>query len=118
MFEEQKLLFSKHYKVLQVLTETKSGTNTICLHLETKEKVFVKVIDKIQILKNQKFEKLNRHLKIACSSTHPDINYVYEVLEGNKMLYIVQNFCEGYDLNKFLYKNGPLNEKEAAKIFY
>ena len=118
MFEEKKLLFSKHYKVLQVLSETKSGTNSICLHIDTNEKVFVKIIDKIKILKSQNFQKLNTHLKFACSSTHPDINYVYEVLEGNKMFYIVQNYCENFDLNKFLYKNGPLNEKEAAKVLY
>nr|XP_008120386.1 PREDICTED: hormonally up-regulated neu tumor-associated kinase homolog A-like [Anolis carolinensis] len=86
------------------------------LHIPTREKVAIKVIDKKKakqdsyVLKNMKREpRIHQMIK------HPNIVQLYETLETDNSYYMVMELCLGGDLMDRICEKKKLEEREVKK---
>lgn len=49
---------------------------------------------------------------------HEHIAQIYEVIRREKKIYIFMEYCPNGELFERIVKNGPMAEKEAAKVFH
>lgn len=67
----------------------------------------VKIINKNEVL-NASLSEYN--IELLLKLDHPNLVKIYDIIEDEKNLYIVQDYCEGGDLFSFIVKNKLLNE--------
>ena len=92
----------------------------IAQHIYTGEKVAIKIFNKEVIYKNEKntgIEKIKKEIKILQRLKHKNIIQLYEIMETNKSLYIVMEYCEGKELFEYIVKRKSLTEREACRYF-
>nr|XP_055036862.1 serine/threonine-protein kinase NIM1 [Misgurnus anguillicaudatus] len=88
----------------------------LALHALTKDKVALKVLDKIRLdLQTQKM--LTREISNMENLYHPNLLQLYEVLETPSRLYLVLEFAEEGDLHTRIGTAGKLCDQESKIIF-
>ncbi|XP_025421744.1 serine/threonine-protein kinase SIK3-like isoform X3 [Sipha flava] len=85
-------------------------------HVVTNSKVAIKIIDKTQ-LKKDDLKKTFREIQIMSKLNHPHVVRLYQVMESEKMIYLVTEYAAGGELFDFLVKNGRMDEPAACHIF-
>jgi 5'-AMP-activated protein kinase catalytic alpha subunit len=86
-------------------------------HRLTKEKVAVKLINKLKLIEPEDMERLRRELKIMQTISHPHIVQMYEVLETPRDVFIVLEFASGGELLKYISTHQRVREAEACRFF-
>jgi 5'-AMP-activated protein kinase catalytic alpha subunit len=86
-------------------------------HRLTKEKVAVKLINKLKLIEPEDMERLRRELKIMQEISHPHIVQMYEVLETPRDVFIVLEFASGGELFKYISTHQRVREAEACRFF-
>ena len=86
-------------------------------HIFTGEKVAIKILNKEIISKNSDIKKIKKEITILQKLKHKNIIQLYEIMETNKSLYIVMEYCEGKDLFNYISKRKHLTEREACRYF-
>lgn len=86
-------------------------------HRLTKEKVAIKIINKLKLIEPDDMERLARELKIMQEITHPHIVQMYEVLETPRDIYLVLEFASGGELFKYISTHQRVREAEACRFF-
>jgi len=90
----------------------------VATHIQTNEKVAIKILDKTKFFKDiEDINRVEREIAILKKLKHKNIIQFYEIMESQKNLYIVMEYCEGKELFDFIVKKGKLNEVEACKFF-
>ena len=86
--------------------------------LKNKQIVAIKVIDLNGIKSNNKtFESLNREKAILKKISGPNIVQLIDIIEQEKKLYIITEFCNNGDLEKYIQKyDDPMSQEECIRI--
>jgi len=90
----------------------------IAVHMQTNEKVAIKILDKTKFFKDEEdINRVQKEIAILKKLKHKNIIQLYEIMESKKNLYIVMEFCEGKELFDYIVKKKKLSEVEACKFF-
>ena len=89
-------------------------------HIYTGEKVAIKILNKEKINKKDdcsNIKKIKKEISILQRLRHKNVIQLYEIMETNKSLYIVMEYCEGKELFDYISKRKHLTEREACRYF-
>lgn len=78
--------------------------------------VAIKIIDKTK-LSEENLAKIFREVHIMKRLRHPHIIRLYQVMETEKMIYLVTEYAPGGEIFDYLVKNGRMSETLARRIF-
>ncbi|XP_033113954.1 serine/threonine-protein kinase NIM1-like [Anneissia japonica] len=86
------------------------------LHVLTKEKVAIKILDKTKL--DQKTQRLlSREISSMEKLHHPNIIRLYEVVETLSKLHIVMEYAAGGELFTKISNEGKLSEQESRPLY-
>jgi len=86
-------------------------------HTLTGEKVAIKILEKDKINDQKDVERITREIKILKKVRHPNVIQLYEIIETEKELYMIMEFCNGGELFDYIVKHTRLSEKQACKFY-
>jgi serine/threonine protein kinase len=79
--------------------------------------VAVKVL-KIDKFDPEQMECIEREIALHQKLMHEHIAQIYEVVRKPNKIYIIMEHCAKGELFDYITNNGPLGEREAARIFH
>ncbi|XP_055943758.1 serine/threonine-protein kinase SIK3-like isoform X2 [Argiope bruennichi] len=88
----------------------------LATHIITKTKVAIKIIDKTH-LDEDNLKKILREIQIMKMLHHPHIIALYQVMETERMIYLVTEYASGGEIFDHLVAHGRMSEKEARHKF-
>ena len=80
------------------------------------EKYAIKVVN-INSLKQKIIDNFKLEINILKSISHENIVKLYDTLEKNNIFYLVLDYCDGGDLNKFIKKNKKLSYEYTQFLY-
>ncbi|KAL6052966.1 Serine/threonine-protein kinase KIN2 [Balamuthia mandrillaris] len=105
-----------HYDLDKTIGQGQFGKVKLATHVLTGEKVAVKIILKSK-LDPETLKKVYREVRIMKLLNHPNIIRLYEVIETDKVLFLVMEYASGGEVLDFIVAHGRLGEREARKFF-
>ncbi|ESO88403.1 hypothetical protein LOTGIDRAFT_219153 [Lottia gigantea] len=105
-----------YYEMERTIGKGNFAVVKLATHIVTKTKVAIKIIDKTQ-LDEDNLKKIYREIQIMKLLKHPHIIRLYQVMETERMLYLVTEYASGGEIFDHLVAHGRMNEKEARKKF-
>ena len=87
------------------------------LHLPTRQKVAIKILDQEKIVDETDIERIKREIRILSILHHKNIVQLYETLSYNNNIYIIMEYIEGKDLFQYIYSLEKLTEYKASQLF-
>jgi 5'-AMP-activated protein kinase catalytic alpha subunit len=73
--------------------------------------VAVKILEKDKIHDQKDVERITREIKILKKVRHPNVIQLYEIIETEKELYMIMEYCNGGELFDYIVKHTRLSEK-------
>uniref|UniRef100_A0A8C7UNC2 non-specific serine/threonine protein kinase n=1 Tax=Oncorhynchus mykiss TaxID=8022 RepID=A0A8C7UNC2_ONCMY len=84
--------------------------------LSVSVQVAIKIVDKTQ-LDDENLKKIFREVQIMKMLRHPHIIRLYQVMENEKMIYLVTEYASGGEIFDHLVAHGRMAEKDARRKF-
>ena len=113
-----KLLSQINFKMGKKLGEGRFSIVKLGTHSLTNQPVAIKILDKTKIASIEDKERINREIKIMKKINHFNITKLYTIIETKYIIYLIQEYVQGKELNDYLYTKGKLSEQEACKFFH
>ena len=89
----------------------------LALHLPTKQKVAIKILDQEKIVDETDIERIKREIKILSILHHKNIVHLYETITNENNIYIIMEYIEGKDLFQYIYSLQRLTEYKSSQLF-
>ncbi|XP_069115952.1 serine/threonine-protein kinase SIK3-like isoform X2 [Argopecten irradians] len=105
-----------YYEMERTIGKGNFAVVKLATHIATKTKVAIKIIDKTQ-LDEDNLNKIYREIEIMKLLKHPNIIRLYQVMQTDRMLYLVTEYASGGEIFDHLVAHGRMNEKEARRKF-
>uniref|UniRef100_A0A8C5WV43 non-specific serine/threonine protein kinase n=1 Tax=Laticauda laticaudata TaxID=8630 RepID=A0A8C5WV43_LATLA len=105
-----------YYEIERTIGKGNFAVVKLATHLVTRVKVAIKIIDKTQ-LDEENLKKIFREVQIMKMLCHPHIIRLYQVMETERMIYLVTEYASGGEIFDHLVAHGRMAEKEARKKF-
>jgi 5'-AMP-activated protein kinase, catalytic alpha subunit len=105
------------YILGKTIGEGTFGKVKIGKHILTNAKVAVKILEKSKIADVADYERVSREIHILKIVQHPNVVQLYEIIETQKKLYLIMEFCAGGELFDYIVKHQRVQEKEACRFF-
>ncbi|KAI3649906.1 hypothetical protein MP228_005538 [Amoeboaphelidium protococcarum] len=111
------------YSLGKTLGIGSTGKVKLGVHVETGQRVAIKIISKSSMKKEKDPDgsvlnkKLDREIAIMKLVQHPNVMSLFDVFESQDELYLVLELVDGGELFDYLVKQGRLKEMEALKFF-
>ncbi|XP_021371632.1 serine/threonine-protein kinase SIK3-like isoform X1 [Mizuhopecten yessoensis] len=105
-----------YYEMERTIGKGNFAVVKLATHIATKTKVAIKIIDKTQ-LDEDNLNKIYREIEIMKLLKHPNIIRLYQVMQTERMLYLVTEYASGGEIFDHLVAHGRMNEKEARRKF-
>lgn len=86
-------------------------------HIFSGERVAIKIIDKLK-LDSLSREHLFQEVKCMKLVQHPNVVRLYEVIDTNSKLYLIQEFGNGGDMYDYIMKHSDGLDEEQAKSYF
>ncbi|XP_011635255.1 serine/threonine-protein kinase SIK3-like isoform X2 [Pogonomyrmex barbatus] len=115
-FSVNKLIRVGYYELEKTIGKGNFAVVKMATHVVTKSKVAIKIIDKTK-LNEENLAKIFREVHIMKRLRHPHIIRLYQVMETEKMIYLVTEYAPGGEIFDHLVRNGRMPEPEARRIF-
>ena len=113
-----KLLSQINFKMGKKLGEGRFSIVKLGTHSLTGQPVAIKILDKTKIAKLEDKERINKEIQIMKKINHFNITKLYTIIDTKYIIYLIQEYVQGKELNDYLYAKGKLTEPEACKIFH
>ncbi|XP_059812789.1 serine/threonine-protein kinase SIK3 homolog [Hypanus sabinus] len=104
------------YEIERTIGKGNFAVVKLATHIVTKAKVAIKIVDKTQ-LEEENLKKIFREVQIMKMLRHPHIIRLYQVMETERMIYLVTEYASGGEIFDHLVAHGRMAEKEARKKF-
>ncbi|XP_077280093.1 serine/threonine-protein kinase SIK3 isoform X2 [Temnothorax americanus] len=115
-FSVNKLIRVGYYELEKTIGKGNFAVVKMATHVVTKSKVAIKIIDKTK-LNEENLAKIFREVHIMKRLRHPHIIRLYQVMETEKMIYLVTEYAPGGEIFDHLVRNGRMPEPEARRVF-
>lgn len=109
--------FLDEFQIVNTLGEGTFGKVLLAIHHPTQEKVAIKILKKDSIQYKRDSNKIYLEIKIQSLLHHKNIPRIYQVIETNKTICLILEYCPGLDLISYLRQKGKLNEESGRSIF-
>ncbi|XP_023703569.1 serine/threonine-protein kinase SIK3 isoform X4 [Cryptotermes secundus] len=106
-----------YYELERTIGKGNFAVVKLATHVVTKTKVAIKIIDKTK-LDEENLKKIFREIQIMMELRHPHIIRLYQVMETEKMIYLVTEYASGGEIFDHLVANGRMSEVEARRMFH
>lgn len=93
------------------------GKVRLATHIVTGEKVAIKILEKDKIYKPEDKTMVENEIRILKMIRHNNLVQVYQVIQTNKLIYIVMEYSQGKDLFNYIVSNKKIKEDEACHYF-
>lgn len=71
----------------------------------------IKILEKDKIHDQKDVERITREIKILKKVRHPNVIQLYEIIETEKELYMIMEYCNGGELFDYIVRHTRLSEK-------
>ena len=105
-----------NYRMKSVIGEGNFGKVKLAIFEPTGEQFAIKILNKKKISKMK--NKMQRENEILTKLNHINVVFVYKIIETEKNIYIIQEYCKLGELFDYIVKKEKLDEKEASIFFY
>ncbi|XP_012937201.1 serine/threonine-protein kinase SIK3 homolog [Aplysia californica] len=105
-----------YYEMERTIGKGNFAVVKLATHIATKTKVAIKIVDKTQ-LDEDNLKKIYREIEIMKLLRHPHIIRLYQVMQSERMLYLVTEYASGGEIFDHLVAHGRMNEREARRKF-
>ncbi|XP_053308607.1 serine/threonine-protein kinase SIK3 [Spea bombifrons] len=105
-----------YYEIERTIGKGNFAVVKLATHIVTRAKVAIKIIDKTK-LDEENLKKIFREVQIMKMLCHPHIIRLYQVMETERMIYLVTEYASGGEIFDHLVAHGRMAEKEARKKF-
>lgn len=92
----------KKYEVLRTLGKGSFGKVKEALHVQSGEKIAIKIMEKSRIRKDDDEDRIRREMQILHKVNHPNIIQLYETIETNNYFYFVMECAEKGELSNYI----------------
>ena len=86
-------------------------------HMPTGEKVAIKIMSKDQIKEKSDKIRIEKEISIQKKLHHHNIVQQYAIIETEKSIYIISEYCSGGELFDYIVSKRKLYEVEACRIY-
>ncbi|TRY58097.1 hypothetical protein DNTS_022731 [Danionella cerebrum] len=105
-----------YYEMERTIGKGNFAVVKLASHVITRAKVAIKMVDKTQ-LDEENLKKIFREVQIMKMLRHPHIIRLYQVMETERMIYLVTEYASGGEIFDHLVAHGRMAEKDARKKF-
>lgn len=105
-----------YYRLEGTIGKGNFASVKLATHVTTNCKVAVKIINKAK-LDSDNLKKIRREVRIMKCLRHPHIIQLYQVMETDKMIYMVMEYASRGEIFDYLVQHGRLKEPDAAVWF-
>ena len=106
------------FEIKEKIGKGKFAIVKLGIHKITKRKVAIKEVKKTGLTIDQ-LNLIKTEIEIMKICQHPNIIKLYDVIENENYIYIIMEYCSGYDLFNYIEKrNYKLPENRAVEIVY
>lgn len=105
------------YRIEKTLGQGTFGKVKQGVHLHTKQKVAIKILEKDKIKDVNDVERVTREIHILKIVRHPNIIQLYEIIETPSRLFLIMEHCCNGELFSYITSKNRLKEEEACRIF-
>ena len=106
-----------NYTIIKDLGEGTFGKVKLGIHVPTKEKVAIKILEKEKIVDEGDRERVSREIQILKIIRHPNITQLYEIIEDETKLYLIMEYAKSGELFDYIVSQQRIKENEASKFF-
>ncbi|KAJ1550250.1 hypothetical protein HK405_001040, partial [Cladochytrium tenue] len=106
-----------NYRLDRTIGQGTYGKVKLGFHLQTGEKVAVKLIEKCAIQSQKQVARLQREIRFLKLLHHPHIVRVLDVVETASHIYIAMEYAAGGELFDYIVSNKRLRDREARGFF-
>ena len=104
--------------MMRDLGEGTFGKVKLGIHVRTKKKVAIKILETRKIAMMSDRGRVKREIKILKEVKHENIIQLFEIIETSFAIYMIMEYAEGGELFDYIVNKGRLSEKEAAFFYY
>ncbi|XP_066567173.1 serine/threonine-protein kinase SIK3 homolog isoform X2 [Amia ocellicauda] len=105
-----------YYEIERTIGKGNFAVVKLATHIITRAKVAIKIVDKTQ-LDDENLKKIFREVQIMKMLRHPHIIRLYQVMETERMIYLVTEYASGGEIFDHLVAHGRMAEKDARRKF-
>ncbi|KAI9267916.1 kinase-like domain-containing protein [Phascolomyces articulosus] len=105
------------YKLLETLGIGEFGKVKLAHHVDTHQKVAIKMIDKSYTEKANIRDKVEREIALLKRLSHPSIIKLFDVIETEKHIGMVMEYASGGELFEYILNRDYLEENVAREFF-
>jgi len=105
----------QRYDIKETIGSGGFGKVKRAIHLPTGETVAIKIMDKNKL--GDDLPRVQTEMKALKSLHHPSICRLYELLETQRKIFLVLEYCSGGELFDYIVDKDKLDEREARQFF-
>ncbi|HNZ65819.1 MAG: serine/threonine protein kinase [Planctomycetes bacterium] len=116
VFGEEAVEEFDHYTIQEEIGRGKMGIVYKAFHNQDKQTYALKIMPKEVIHEQKAMERFFQEIRILHSLSHENIVGFHKIGVCDETIFIVMEYVQGTDLDKFLRKKAPLTEQHSLKL--
>ena len=105
------------FVIKQVIGEGTFATVRLAVNKQTGEEVAIKIMEKSKIIQMEDKVRIDREIKVLKNLRHPNIVYLYSVIQTDEKIYIITDYVKGKELFDYIVMKKKLSENESCLFF-